>query len=214
MDFRKSATTAVVIGFVGGAFLLGGVMLGGGSSGNTSSLVVTRTETPGVTPTVGAGGLTVGTADPSTADQNNDNGGISLPTDGGSAGTGSDSDGLGNGNNDGGNPAPQPQPQQPEPLQPSPDQPEPQPPVIEPEPEPEPDGPVLELAPPSIMSTTPAHTSTGNIRGTNIQFRFNQEMDKASANEAFAMLSPVVDGTISWDETGRIMTFNPAVDFA
>jgi hypothetical protein len=38
-------------------------------------------------------------------------------------------------------------------------------------------------------------------------------MDKASVNAAFAMVSPVVDGTISWDVEGKVMTFEPAAQF-
>ena len=69
MDFRKSATTAIVIGFVGGAFLLGGMLLGGSSSKASTQLVAPKTQTPFITVTATSGGLTVGTAVPSADDK-------------------------------------------------------------------------------------------------------------------------------------------------
>jgi hypothetical protein len=67
---------------------------------------------------------------------------------------------------------------------------------------------------PAVTKTTPADGSTGNTRGTKIEFHFSHTMDKASVNAAFAMVSPVVDGTISWNTEGTILTFDPAADFA
>src|SRR5688572_11971521 len=210
MDFRKSATTAIVIGFVGGAFLLGGVLLGGTSSKASTQLVAPKTQTPLITVTATPGGLTVGTAVPSTEDKNEaggeENGGTLVPV--------SQPNGGSTSGNGGGNPAAQqPQPQQPEPVAPvQPEQPAPQPPVIEPEPEPE--EPVVLVVPPTIEKTTPVNGSTGNTRGTKLLFYFSRPMDKASVNAAFAMVSPVVNGTISWDVAGEVMTFDPAADFA
>ena len=207
MDFRKSATTAIVIGFVGGAFLLGGVLMGGSSSKASTQVVAPKTQTPFVTVTATAGGLTVGTAVPSTEDKTETGGegsGTLVPV----------NQPNGGGDNGGGNPGPQqPQPQQPEPVAPvQPEQPAPQPPVIEPEPEPE--EPVVLVVPPTIEKTTPVDNSTGNTRGTKLLFYFSRPMDKASVNAAFTMVSPVVNGTISWDVAGEVMTFDPAADFA
>ena len=207
MDFRKSATTAIVVGFVGGAFLLGGVLLGGPSSKASTQLVAPKTQTPLVTVTAMPDGLTVGTAVPATEDKaetgGEETGGTLVPVSqpNGGSGTG------------GGGSNPAPQPQQPEPVAPvQPEQPAPQPPVIEPEPEPE--EPVVLVVPPTIEKTTPLDGSTGNTRGTKLLFYFSRPMDKASVNSAFAMVSPVVNGTISWDVAGEVMTFDPAADFA
>jgi len=206
MDFRKSATTAIVIGFVGGAFLLGGVLLGGSSSKASSQVVAPKTQTPRLTatPYIPDDSYLLATATPAPSDGSQD-GGTLVPvnqpnTNGGSVG--------------GGNPGPQqPQPQQPEPVAPAqPEQPAPQPPVIEPEPEPE--EPVVLVVPPTIEKTTPVDGSTGNTRSTKLLFYFSRPMDKASVNSAFAMVSPVVNGTISWDVAGEVMTFDPAADFA
>src|SRR5687767_7444056 len=123
MDFRKSATTAIVIGFVGGAFLLGGVLLGGTSSKASTQMVAPKTQTPLVTVTAMPDGLTVGTAVPATEDKTEtggeETGGTLVPVSqpNGGSGTG------------GGGSNPAPQPQQPEPVAPvQPEQPAPQPP--------------------------------------------------------------------------------------
>lgn len=68
---------------------------------------------------------------------------------------------------------------------------------------------------PTITAVTPTHQSVGAARNTNISVTFSEPMDKASAQAAFAITSPVgfSGGVFSWDAAGTTMTYNPPADF-
>jgi hypothetical protein len=109
-------------------------------------------------------------------------------------------------------PLPQPQPENPGPV--LEENPEAVPPAA-PEPEDclcEPAAPQL-VVKPSVVSVTPADNATGVAQSANIVVTFSKAMDKASAEAAFSM-QPAVAGAFSWDGAGKVMTFNPAANFA
>jgi hypothetical protein len=68
---------------------------------------------------------------------------------------------------------------------------------------------------PATSTTFPAAAATGIARATNIVVSFSEPMDKATAQTAFAITSPVGHnaGVFTWNAAGDEMTYNPDVDF-
>lgn len=77
-------------------------------------------------------------------------------------------------------------------------------------PAPPPPGPG-DSVPPSIVSVTPASSSTGVAKDANIVVTFSEAMNQASAQAAFQS-ADLGNSTISWDASGKIMTVNPNAD--
>ncbi len=70
-----------------------------------------------------------------------------------------------------------------------------------------------DTTPPSIVSVTPASSSTGVAKDANIVVTFSEAMNQASAQAAFQS-ADLGASTISWDTSGKIMTVNPNADLA
>jgi len=62
---------------------------------------------------------------------------------------------------------------------------------------------------PAVVSTSPTAAATGVLLDTNVSVTFSEEMDKASAEEAFS-IEPAVGGSFRWVE--NTMTFEPEVE--
>lgn len=76
--------------------------------------------------------------------------------------------------------------------------------------------PVPDVTPPTLLNTAPVDGSLGIARTASITVTFSEPMDKASAQTAFAIVSPpgFNSGVFDWNEAGTEMTFNPDADFS
>lgn len=73
-----------------------------------------------------------------------------------------------------------------------------------------------ETTPPTVTGSSPANLATGVPLATPISVTFSEQVDKASAQSAFAITSPGGHGagTFTWTADGLTMTFDPAIGFA
>jgi len=69
---------------------------------------------------------------------------------------------------------------------------------------------------PTVASSVPAAGATGQATGVNISVTFSEAMDKASAQQAFAIVSPTGygGGLFTWSADGKTMTYDPPTAFA
>lgn len=186
---RKNIAIAIgATGLVAAAFLAGSLLMNTGSS--------TRVIAGGVTPA--AATATAAATDPNPEEQPAES--QHTQPDQGSTNQAEEPQGSDNGTE-------QPQPEEPQPQEEEPEAPQP-----EPEEE-EDDGGVVLVLLPSLKQITPADSTKGVAPAANIVLTFSKEMDKASVKQAFEV-APAVPGAITWDASGKVMTFNPTADFA
>lgn len=71
-----------------------------------------------------------------------------------------------------------------------------------------------DVTPPTVASTSPTSASYANPLATDITVTFSEDVDKASAQAAFQVLSPAGHntGSFNWLD-GKTMVFNPDTDF-
>jgi hypothetical protein len=70
-----------------------------------------------------------------------------------------------------------------------------------------------DVAPPTLVSSTPADATTGMDEGTTIRLAFSEPMNQAATEAAFEVTQPAgVTGTFQWQ--GSVMTFTPTSRFA
>ncbi|WP_224368448.1 Ig-like domain-containing protein [Hyalangium versicolor] len=76
-------------------------------------------------------------------------------------------------------------------------------------------GPAPDTTPPTILKSNPTSAAIGVARNAIITVAFSEPMDKASAQSAFAITSPLgfTSGVFAWNAAGTEMTFNPDTDF-
>jgi len=76
-------------------------------------------------------------------------------------------------------------------------------------------GPAPDTTSPTVLSNTPSASAIGVARNASITVVFSEPMDKASAQTAFAITSPVgfKAGLFTWNTSQTEMTFNPDTDF-
>ena len=71
---------------------------------------------------------------------------------------------------------------------------------------------------PEVISTVPAQNELDVAVSTNISATFNVDIDPATVNDSTFLVSGLCtgphDGVITYDDTLKTVTFNPAVDFA
>ncbi len=69
------------------------------------------------------------------------------------------------------------------------------------------------ILPVVVVPTSPGDGVTGVARDANISVTFNRSMNTALVQAAFST-TPSLSGTFSWSDSDKIMTFDPATDFA
>lgn len=76
-------------------------------------------------------------------------------------------------------------------------------------------GPAPDTTSPTVLSNTPSASAIGVARNASITVVFSEPMDKASAQTAFAITSPIgfKAGLFTWNTSQTEMTFNPDTDF-
>lgn len=66
---------------------------------------------------------------------------------------------------------------------------------------------------PTVASSAPANNATNVDVQTNVSLTFSEAMDTTAVKNAFSV-SPSVAGTLLWDETKKLMTFDPTSPLA
>src|SRR5262245_6114784 len=62
---------------------------------------------------------------------------------------------------------------------------------------------------PEILEVVPADGAIGIALNANVRVTFSEPMDKGSVESAFKLTNPALAGAFSWDVEARVMTFNP-----